>query len=213
MAEKPGPVEDEVERALASMRTGFLSGAYEIAAGVSSLEEHLAEAPHDEREALRAEVGKLVAAQERLRTRLERLPGTSWDRFKAMVSLVKAQQTILDQVGDLVKKHVLPRQVENLSAAAETAAGPTAVQAPRASAAQRAASVHHGDEEERRPLFGRAGGWARANGGLAAMVAAGIVLSLIPRETRLQDLAAKLIDMVGAKIEPAASGADTTAAT
>jgi hypothetical protein len=42
-------------------------------------------------------------------------PPSSWDSFKLMVSAVKQQQAVLDQVSHLVQQHVLPRQLENLS--------------------------------------------------------------------------------------------------
>ena len=62
MGEQPKPVEDEVERALASMRAGFLSGSEQIAAHIASLDEHLVDAPSEEREAVRAQVARLVAS-------------------------------------------------------------------------------------------------------------------------------------------------------
>jgi hypothetical protein len=115
MGEQPGPVEDELERALVSMRAGFLSGANQIAAEIASLEEHLADAPDRERDSVGAAITQIVNAQARLTARMEALPAAAWDRFKAMVSIVKAQQGVLDQLGDVVQKHVLPRQLENLS--------------------------------------------------------------------------------------------------
>src|SRR5262245_33276648 len=115
MGEQPRPVDDEVERALVSMRAGFLSGSTQIAAGISALEEHLADAPDDERQAAHAVITQIVGTQARLTSKMEALPTVAWDRFKAMVGLVKAQQSLLDQLGDLMQKYVLPRQLENLS--------------------------------------------------------------------------------------------------
>src|SRR5262245_55728945 len=118
MGQQPKPVEDDLERALASMRAGFLSGSEQIAAHIASLEQHLADAPLEEREAVRSQVTRLVAAHERIAARVTSAPASSWDSFKVMVSAVKQQQAVLDQVSHLVKEHVLPRQLESLSAAA-----------------------------------------------------------------------------------------------
>jgi hypothetical protein len=115
MGEQPGPVDDELERALVSMRVGFLSGSTQIATDVRALDEALVDAPDNERETVRAAVSQIVNTQARLTSRMETLPTAAWDRFKIMVSVVKAQQAVLDQLGDLVQKHVLPRQIDNLS--------------------------------------------------------------------------------------------------
>jgi len=201
MGERPVPVESEVERALASMRAGFLSGSSQIAAGVVSLEEHLAEAPLDERERVGAAVARIVGTQERLIAKIDRLPAPSWDRFKAMVSIVKAQQTVLDELGLLVKEHVLPRQLQDLSV--------TPVVGAAGAAARKSATwrLRSDDDGTPRSLLSRTrertGPGFR---GLAAMIVAALVLSLIPRDTKLQDVAAKLVEMVGAGGESAAPG-------
>ncbi|MBO0766729.1 MAG: hypothetical protein J2P50_19350, partial [Hyphomicrobiaceae bacterium] len=115
MGEQPGPIEDEVERALVSMRAGFLSGASQIVAEIGSLQEHLAGAPDRERDSVGAAIRQIVNVQARLTAQMETLPAAAWDRFKAMVNIVKAQQSVLDQLGNLMQKHVLPRQLKNLS--------------------------------------------------------------------------------------------------
>jgi hypothetical protein len=115
MGEQPGPVEDELERALVSMRVGFLSGSTQIATDVRALDEALSDAPDNERDTVRAAVSQIINTQARLTSRMESLPTAAWDRFKIMVSVVKAQQAVLDQLGDLVQTHVLPRQIDNLS--------------------------------------------------------------------------------------------------
>lgn len=124
MGEQPKPVEDEVERALASMRAGFLSGSEQIVAGVTALDEHLANAPGEEREAVQTAVARLLASHERIIAKLADLPPSSWDSFKVMIGAVKAQQAILDQVSHLVKEHVLSRQFKTLSATAFSPAPP-----------------------------------------------------------------------------------------
>jgi hypothetical protein len=115
MGEQPGPVEEELERALVSMRVGFLSGSSQIAAGINSLDEALVDAPENERERVRVAVTQIVNTQARLTAMVESLPTAAWDRFKVMVSVVKAQQAALDQLGELMQAHVLPRQIDNLS--------------------------------------------------------------------------------------------------
>jgi hypothetical protein len=192
------PVKDELERALASMRAGFLSGSSQIATGVASLEEHLADAPLDERERVGAAVAQIVATQERLIKHIERLPVPPWDRFKSMVGILKAQQAILDDLGDLVKEHVLPRQLQGLSAAAVSAAAPPPSPQPAPPPRRRVADNDTGPPERER----RGSGFK----GLAAMIVAALILSLIPRETKLQDMAAKLAALVGAGGETVPAG-------
>jgi hypothetical protein len=191
------PVKDELERALASMRAGFLSGSSQIAAGVASLEEQLAEAPPDESEKVGAAVAQIVATQERLIVQIERLPAPSWERFKRMVGILKAQQAILDELGLLVQEHVLPRQLQGLSEAAATAAAPPPVHAPTP---PRRRST---DDDAQPPERERGGSSLK---GLAAMIVAALMLSLIPRETKLEDIAAKLAALVGAGGEAAPKG-------
>jgi hypothetical protein len=130
MGEQPKPVEDEVERALASMRAGFLSGSERIAAHIASLYEHLVDAPSEERETVRAHVARLVASHDRITARVVSAPASSWDSFKVMVSAVKQQQTVLDEVSHLVKEHVLPRQLESLPITPFPAAAPTEEEPP-----------------------------------------------------------------------------------
>ena len=192
------PVKDELERALASMRAGFLSGSSQIAAGVASLEENLAEAPNAEREKVGVAVAQIVATQERLIVQIERLPAPSWDRFKRMVGILKAQQAILDELGLLVKEHVLPRQLQGLSETAANAAAPPPVHAPTPPPRRRSA-----DDDAEPPERERKGTGFKS---LAAMIVAALILSLIPRETKLEDIAAKLAALVGAGGEAAPKG-------
>jgi hypothetical protein len=195
---EPEPVRDELERALASMRAGFLSGSSQIAAGVSSLEEHLAGAAQHERERVGAAVAQIVSTQERLIAQIERLPPSSWDRFKSMVGILKAQQAILDDLGALVKEHVLPRQLQGLSVAAASAAQaaappppePELIPLPAPPPPRRRRVIADDPEPER---VRRGSGFK----GLAAMIVAAVVLSLIPRETKLHDMAAKLVAFIG----------------
>ena len=232
MSEQPKPVEDEVERALASMRAGFLSGSYQIAAGITSLEEHLAAAPFEETEPVRAAVANIIATQERLRARVDLLPDSPWERFKAMVSVVKAQQAVLDELGLLMQEHVLPRQLENLTVtpfqaapphepappapAYEPAPPPLPFEAPppppraarplRATPAARADDYDDDDDEDRRSLLARLRDRATGIRGLVAMVVVGVILSQIPRDMRLQDMTARLVEMVGSWTTLAPSG-------
>jgi hypothetical protein len=194
---EPEPVKDELDRALASMRAGFLSGSSQIAAGIGALEEHLAGAPQNERERVGAAVAQIVSTQERLIAQIERLPPSAWDRFKSMVGILKAQQAILDDLGALVQQHVLPRQLQGLSAAAASAANATAavdeeppIPLPAPAPPRRRRVVRDEPEPERE----RKGSGFK---GLAAMIVAAVVLSLMPRETKLQDMAAKLVAFIG----------------
>jgi hypothetical protein len=114
MGEQPKPVDDDVERALASMRAGFLAGSEQIAAHIASLDAHLIDAPGEERDAVHAQVARLVASHDRITAKVMSAPASSWDSFKVMVNAVKQQQTVLDQVSHLVREHVLPRQIESL---------------------------------------------------------------------------------------------------
>src|SRR5262245_24794978 len=206
MGEQPVPAKNEVERALASMSAGFHSGSDQIAAGIASLEAHLAQAPLNEQERVRAAIVQIVATHARLKGQVERLPQPSWDRFKAMVSVLKAQQTLLDEVGLLVKEHVLPRQMQNLSITSQPEPPPPApasASAPRraptpvaARAARRGRPAPVDDDDEPRSLFSRIR-VAPAFRGLLAMAVAGLALSLMPRDIKLVDLGAKIIDMVG----------------
>ena len=130
MGEQPKPVEDEVERALASMRAGFLSASEQIVAGVTALDEHLANATSEERESVQAAVARLLASHERIIAQVADLPPSSWDSFKVMIAAVKAQQAVLDQISHLVKGIVLPRQFTPLSATLFPPAPPEAESPP-----------------------------------------------------------------------------------
>jgi hypothetical protein len=57
-------------------------------------------------------------------------PASPWDSFKVMVSAVKQQQTVLDEVSHLVKEHVLPRQLESLPITPFPAAAPPREEGP-----------------------------------------------------------------------------------
>src|SRR5262245_24506400 len=204
MGEQPVPAKNEVERALASMSAGFHSGSDQIAAGIASLEAHLAQAPLNEQERVRAAIVQIVATHARLKGQVERLPQPSWDRFKAMVSVLKAQQTLLDEVGLLVKEHVLPRQMQNLSITSQPEPPlPVSASAPRraptsaaARAPRRGRPAPVDDDDEPRSVFSRIR-VGPAFRGLLAMAVAGLALSLMPRDIKLVDLGAKIIDMVG----------------
>jgi hypothetical protein len=224
------------------MRAGFLSGANQIAAEIASLEEHLADAPDQERDSVGAAITQIVNVQARLTGRMETLPAAAWDRFKAMVSIVKAQQAVLDQLGDLVQKHVLPRQLENLSVSPlpgqprpEPAAADysdydepepqpepepqgerflrahTALQAldagrPRNTRTARSARDDFGvEEDEPRSLFARARERTAGYKGLTAMIIAAVALSMMHRDVKPQDLAAKVVAMVSGAIDAARS--------
>jgi hypothetical protein len=231
MGEQPRPVEDEVERALVSMRAGFLSGSTQIAAGISSLEEHLVDAPDDERQAAHAAITQIVGTQARLAAKMQALPTAAWDRFKAMVGLVKAQQSLLDQLGDLVQRYVLPRQLESLSLAplpeppapaytppAEDYEAPPqnesfmrvqdALHALDGRRTHAARNARDEDEEEEAPrsLLRRARDGVAGFRGLAAMIVAAVALSMVPRDGRLHDLGVKVVAMVNTAIETASSG-------
>jgi len=208
----PVPVKDELDRALTSMRAGFLSGSSQIAAGVASLEEYLAAAPANERDRVGAAVGQIVSTQERLIVQIERLPAPPWDRFKRMVGILKAQQAILDDLSALVKEHVLPRQLEGLSAAAANATKPPPP-AQRPAPPPRRRVV---DDDPEPPDRERVGSGFK---GLAAMIVAAVILSLIPRETKLQDVAAKVVALIGggsqstpADVSSSGTGAEPPAA-
>lgn len=213
MGEQPVPAKNEVERALASMSAGFHSGSDHIAAGIASLEEHLAEASLDEQERVRAAIVQIAATQARLKGQVERLPQPSWDRFKAMVSVLKSQQTLLDEVGLLVKEHVLPRQMQNLSITQVPAASepqpeppppaPVSLPSPTPAVARppRRGRPVPVDDDEPRSVFSRIR-VGPAFRGLVAMAVAGLALSLMPRDVKLVDLGAKIIDLVGGAIPP-----------
>jgi hypothetical protein len=204
------PVKEELERALASMRAGFLSGSSQIAAGIGALQEHLAQAPQGERERVGAAVAQIVSTQERLIAQIERLPATAWERFKIMVGILKAQQAILDDLGALVKAYVLPRQLQGLSATAASAdkAAAAAAEPPPAilskpSPPQRRRVAEPEPERDRRGTGFK---------GLAAMIVAAVILSLVPRETKLQDMAARLAQLIGMGGESAPAGSAKTEA-
>jgi hypothetical protein len=216
MGEQPVPAKNEVERALASMSAGFHSGSDQIAAGIASLEAHLATAPLDEQqERVRATIVQIAATQARLKGQVERLPQPSWDRFKAMVGVLKAQQTVLDEVGLLVKEHVLPRQMQNLSVTA-LPPGPQPQPEPpppapmslparprvvsrRPPPRRRPAPVD--DDDEPRSVFSRIR-IGPAFRGLVAMAVAGLAITLMPRDIKLVDLGTKIIDLVGGEVRP-----------
>ena len=104
MGEHPKPVDDDIERALASMRAGFLSASEQIAAHIASLDAHLVNAPSEGREVVRAQVARLVANHDRITARVTRAPAVSWDSFKIMVSAVKQQQNVLDAYKKLYRQ-------------------------------------------------------------------------------------------------------------
>jgi hypothetical protein len=216
------PAKNEVERALATMSAGFHTGSGQIAAGIAALQDYLTEAPAKEQERLRAAIVQIVATQARLKGHVERLPAPSWDRFKAMVGILKTQQTILDELGLLVKEHVLPRQLQSLSVAARPAAPepapapepepdpppPISIAGARRLPPRRAPVPvpEPDDEPEPRSLFARAREAAGpAFRGLLAMAVAGVALSLLPRDVKLVDLGGVLIDWVGSDRQSASS--------
>src|SRR5262249_30278048 len=142
MDRPPVPIESELERAILSMRARFVSGCEEIAAQLAALESCLVEVPPNERKALLAAAAQIRATQEQLKACMHRLPLPAWDRFKTIVSVLKAQQAPLEQVGLLVKEHVLPRQLHNLSLAnAEREQRERAIAVRRARAMQAEAST------------------------------------------------------------------------
>jgi hypothetical protein len=218
MGDHPKPVDDDIERALASMRAGFLSGSEQIATHIASLDAHLVNAPSEEREAVRAQVARLVASHDRITARVTSAPASAWDSFKIMVSAVKQQQNVLDEVSHLVKEHVLPRQLESLAAAAAPPpeepppphplpeAPPPPRRAPssprrhesgyRALTRAGMRTRSYDDEPERPSLLAMARERTAGFRGLAAMLAVGIILSMLPRE-RLQEIGAKLFELLG----------------
>ena len=117
-------VEDEIERATQAMRARYLLGCEQIAAGLTALEACLADAVGAERRSLIAAAAAIAATQEGLKARMQRLPAPAWDRFKAVVSVLKAQQEPLAQLGLLVREHVLPQQISTLAAATGGLNGP-----------------------------------------------------------------------------------------
>jgi hypothetical protein len=211
MGEEQQPAKNEVERALASMSAGFHSSSDQIAAGIASLQDYMAEAPGEERERLREAIVQIVATQARLKGQVERLPAPSWDRFKSMVSILKTQQTVLDEVSLLVKEYVLPRQLQTLQAAslaAEQPAPPPEPEPPppvstavaRRPPPRRPAPSEPDDEPAPSSLFARARERAgTAFRGLLAMAIAGLALSLLPRDTKLVDLGSAIIDWVASE--------------
>jgi hypothetical protein len=97
------------------MRARFLRGSDAIAVALASLENHLAQAPFDERESVRVVAWQIAETQERLKAQMDCLPASARERFNAIVSVLKAQQAPLEQLSVLVEQHVLPRQLQNLS--------------------------------------------------------------------------------------------------
>jgi hypothetical protein len=130
MGDQSKPVDDDVERALASMRAGFLSGSQQVAAHIAALDQHLFDAPGAEREAVRAQVARLVAAHDRITAKVTAAPATAWDGFKVMVNAVKQQQDVLGQINRLVQQHVVPRQVEPPQVLRFSAAPPLSEEPP-----------------------------------------------------------------------------------
>src|SRR5262249_1303898 len=57
---------------------------------------------------------KIEVAQKRLTARMDHLPGPQWERFKAMLTLLRAQQDVLDSAEALMQRargNVVPREI------------------------------------------------------------------------------------------------------
>jgi hypothetical protein len=138
-------VEEELERAIFDLRARFLRGCDAIAKALASLENHLVQAPIDERESVRVVATQIAITQECLKAQLNHLPAPTWERFKAIVSVLKAQQAPLEHLSALIERHVLPRQLQNLSVTrVRTAQASTyePVQNEHASALRHARLIH-----------------------------------------------------------------------
>jgi hypothetical protein len=220
MGEQREPTGEEVERALKSVLAVFLSGSDKIADKVEFVQDHLMDVPVEERDDIDAAIGHILSTQANLKARMESLPAPAWDRFKAAVSVVRLQQLVLGHLEQIVTRHVLPRQPEPLLIAALPAPRhqsspatrpPSFKPAPRQEQPVRAHrnrqalvarrsrdEIEHEDEDdERRSLLAVAREHIAGFRGLAAMVAAAVVLSLIPRDVNLHELAARLVARVG----------------
>ena len=94
----------EIAHATDIMRSRFLSGSQRIASHLSWIDEHAEELSADVRAYLTSAASKVAAAQERLLAQLDRLPLPQWERFKAMLTLLRAQQDVLDSAETLMQR-------------------------------------------------------------------------------------------------------------
>jgi hypothetical protein len=93
-----------IDDATIIMRSRFLSGSQRIFSHLSWLEAHAEEIPPELRGSLGATAEKIKAALKRLTDEMDRLPEAQWERFKAMLMLLRAQQDALDSAEALIER-------------------------------------------------------------------------------------------------------------
>jgi len=84
------------------MRARFMSGIGRISTDLSWLHAHGAEIRADVRTSVSAAAKDIEATQLRLTAQLDRLPAAQWERFKGMLTLLRAQQDVLDSAAALM---------------------------------------------------------------------------------------------------------------
>jgi hypothetical protein len=207
----------EIDRASDIMRARFLSGCQRVSTDLAWIEGHADEIRADVRGFLTDAAKKIEVAQERLSAQLDRLPTAQWERFKAMLTLLRAQQDVLDSVGALMQRarvNAVPRKIPEPAERPEIREITSAVAGPvrgrQPSAAWRTRSVIWGVTSVRLTVV--------------TMIAAGLVFAymMIPHESKWQEAKpvasatgaadGRIAERVSVRVDPEAVVPDPTTA-
>ena len=93
-----------IDDATIVMRSRFLSASERIISHLSWLEAHAEEIRADVRDSVRASAEKIRITLTHLTDQMDRLPEAEWERFKALLMLLRAQQDVLDSAEALIQK-------------------------------------------------------------------------------------------------------------
>jgi hypothetical protein len=105
-----------IDDATVVMRSRFLSSSQRISSHLAWLEAHAEEIRADVRGSIRASAEKIQATLRYLIDQMDRLPEPQWERFKAMLTLLRAQQSLLDSAEALMHRaqaNAVPRKHPN----------------------------------------------------------------------------------------------------
>jgi len=174
----------EIGHATNIMCSRFLSGSQRISTHLSWLAEHAEEIRAEARASVSAAAAKIEATQKRLTAQMDRLPAPQWERFKAMLTLLRAQQGVLESAEALVESaraNAVPRKPPPVAGPATPTASvaPNPVQRKYPVATRQSKSVVRGAASPRLALL--------------AIVAGGLVFGYVtfPRDSKRQDVATK----------------------
>jgi len=92
-----------IDDATTVMRSRFSSGSQRISSHLSWLDAHAEEIRAEVRDSVGASAEKIRTTLKYLTDQVDRLPQAQWEQFKAMVTLLRAQQDLLDSAEALIQ--------------------------------------------------------------------------------------------------------------